>query len=88
MIKRIEKFLEDWLIVILLVLMVVTAFIGYGSPLKVIKLLSEGDPIAWRGLKVIVGWIIAGFVIVFIYNWIYDFFTEKSKDADEDGSNA
>ncbi|MEW5692342.1 MAG: hypothetical protein AB1765_03490 [Candidatus Hydrogenedentota bacterium] len=84
MLKKIEKFLQEWLIVILLILMVIAAFLAYGSPFPVIELLIEGDEIAWRGVKVIFGWIIAGFVIVFIYNWIYDFFTKSEDKVDLD----
>jgi len=70
-------------ILAILLMLLVSAWWAYGSPMPLIKYLVEGDEIAWKAVWIILGYIIIGFGIVYVYTWVYDRFLgdEKSQDS-------
>jgi len=71
-------------IFVILILLVAAAFGAYGSPFILIKYLLDGDKIAWQAVKVIFLYYIAGgFVVMWIFSWIYDSLTAEKTEKPE-----
>lgn len=64
-----------------LVLLVVVAIGAYGWPWPLLKLLFvDKDPVAWKAVKVLfVYYIGGGFVLMWIFSWLYDRFTSQTE---------